>query len=280
LRLEEKIPKVNLGATTIAITLILMAPVTLTTGVFAQTTPSNDDFDSAAEISSLPFTDSISTVEATTASDDPSCVSSVHTVWYSFTPEEDVTVQANTFGSNYDTTLSVYQGTRGELDQIVCNDDTSNSLLSEITFEATAGQTYYFMVGSCCGGPGGNLVFNVDIGGAPPPPPLEIQLAINPTGTVNPRTGEVTVSGTVECSQDSEFQISGEVGQRAGRAIIRGFFSESITCTGGEEPIEWTATLQGENGRFVAGRAAVAATADCDCNVDSVSTTVQLRGSR
>jgi hypothetical protein len=111
------------------------------------------------------------------------------------------------------------------------------------------------------------------------PTPLEVQLAINPTGTANSREGEVTVSGTVECSQDSEFQISGEVNQRAGRATITGFISEPISCTGGEEPTEWTATVQGDNGRFVAGRATVTVTADCDCNVDKVSTTVRLRGS-
>ncbi len=88
MRLEEKISKVNLGATTIAITLVVIAPATLTTGVFAQTTPSNDDFDSATEISSLPFTDSISTVEATTGSDDPSCASSVHTVCTASPPKK------------------------------------------------------------------------------------------------------------------------------------------------------------------------------------------------
>lgn len=260
-----------------------MIPAMLTTGAFAQTSPSNDDFENAIEISSLPFRDIANTVDATTASDDPDCSGNGHTVWYSFTPEQDVTISAYTFGSDYDTTLSAYTGSQGSLEQIACNDDTSDTLQSAITFEATAGETYYFMVGSFLERPGGNLVFNVDVGDVPPPPPppppLEVQLAINPTGTVIPRTGEVTVSGTVQCSQDSEFQISGQVRQPAGRATITGFFSEPVSCTGGEEPTEWTATLQGENGRFVAGRATVSVTADCDCDVEPASTTVRLSGS-
>ena len=56
-------------------------------------------------------------------------------------------IEANTFGSNYDTTLSVYTGSRGSLMQLACNDD-SGSLQSRIRFDAVAGTTYYFMVSS------------------------------------------------------------------------------------------------------------------------------------
>src|SRR3712207_847829 len=101
--------------------LLLIAPAVLTTKVFAQP-PNNDDFDSATIISSLPFSNSINTVEATTAADDPFCAGNGHTVWYSFTPDEDGEVnaflEANTVGSDYDTTLSVYTGSRGNLEQI------------------------------------------------------------------------------------------------------------------------------------------------------------------
>jgi hypothetical protein len=118
----------------------------------------------------------------------------------------------------------------------------------------------------------------------PPPPPIDLTVSINPTGTVNSRTGEVTLSGTLECSQDAEIIIVADLSQRAGRVIISGSMVESISCTAGGDPIEWTGTLSGNNGRFVAGRADVhVAACDQQSGVgddDQVSTTVQLRGSR
>jgi len=119
--------------------------------------PANDDFDSATVIGSLPFNDSIGTAEATTAFDDPFCNGNEHTVWYSFTPTANATIQADTSGSGYDTTLSVYTGSRGALSQVGCA-----SFPAQVTFSASANTTYFFMVASaCCGGPGGSLVFNV-----------------------------------------------------------------------------------------------------------------------
>jgi hypothetical protein len=119
--------------------------------------PANDDFDNATVISALPFTDTISTVDATTAGDDPFCNGNEHTVWYAFTPTQDTRVRADTAGSDYATSLGVYTGSRGALNQVACA-----SSPAEVTFNASANTTYFFMVASaCCGGPGGTLVFNV-----------------------------------------------------------------------------------------------------------------------
>ena len=123
--------------------------------------PSNDDFDDANVISELPFSDAVDTTGATTADDDPDCFGQGPTVWYEFTPEEDVNVRADTVGSDYDTTLSVYTGSRGDLTQIACNEDAVD-LQSRVQFEAVAGETYFFMVGAFGGGPGGQLVFSAD----------------------------------------------------------------------------------------------------------------------
>ena len=100
--------------------------------------PGNDDFDNATAISSLPFSDALDTTQATTASDDPDCVGNAHSVWYSFTPSTTMVVIGDTFGSDYDTTLSAYTGSRGSLTQIACNDD-SGSLQSRISFSAAGG---------------------------------------------------------------------------------------------------------------------------------------------
>ena len=87
-------------------------------------------------------------------------------MWYQFTPSEDIRINANTFGSDYDTGIAVFTGTRGALSLVLCNDDamTGEFVQSNLNFDAVAGTTYYFMVGSCCGSDGGNLVFNVDVG--------------------------------------------------------------------------------------------------------------------
>jgi len=121
--------------------------------------PANDDFDTPTVISGLPFTDSISTADATPAFDDPFCNGFEHTVWYAFTPTQDVVIRADTSGSDYATTLGVYTGSRGGLSQVECQ-----SFPARVTFTASANTTYFFMVASaCCGGPGGTLVFNVNL---------------------------------------------------------------------------------------------------------------------
>ena len=92
--------------------------------------PANDDFDSATVIGSFPFSDSLNTTEATTASDDPFCAGNGPTVWYSFTPPSDVSLDANTFGSDYDTTISVYTGSRDSLTEVACNDDVGRAAVT------------------------------------------------------------------------------------------------------------------------------------------------------
>jgi hypothetical protein len=243
--------------------------------------PANDDFDSATTVPGLPFTDQIDTSEATTAIDDPDCVGNGPTVWYAYTPGQDMPIEANTFGSNYDTTLSVYTGTRGSLTQIACNDDT-DFLQSQVIFDATANETYFFMIGAFDSGPGGSLTFNIDFA-PPPPPPLEIDLSVNPIGYAKASSGLMTFGGVVTCTRPAYVDVYGTVKQRAGRLLIQGYFYTFIECVG-ETP--WSATLSGENGIFKPGKATVDASAFADSfegdsyAEDFVSRTVRFRGQR
>jgi hypothetical protein len=145
--------------------------------------------------------------------DDPAndCIIGGHTVWYQFTPSEDIRINANTFGSDYDTGIAVYTGTRGALTQIDCNDDVvlGQFVQSNVNFDAVAGTTYFFMVGSFGDSPGGNLVFNVDVS-------LELGLTIDPTGSVDPMTGEATISGTITCAE-AVYRYSGRLHPTADR---------------------------------------------------------------
>ena len=136
--------------------------------------PSNDDFDHAAALDEPPPNGWVNQVlqtdtnSATVAPDDPDmgCGAGVnsHTIWYKLTPSYYGRVRLRTYSelpagnSTYDTVLAVFTGQRGSLQRIACNDDApGHGTLSELTFEAEAGQMYYIEVASYGNSPGGTL---------------------------------------------------------------------------------------------------------------------------
>ena len=155
----------------LAIIVLVMAPIT----VLAQ--PENDDFNNATVIDRLPFEDTINTIHATTASDDPetSCayLGNMNSVWYSFTASRDTRIAVNTAGSDYDTILSVWSGTQGALTEISCvvNFGSNQPMLVDVL----AGQKIFFMVGSFDSEGGGNLTFSAS---AAPPFPKTVDISI------------------------------------------------------------------------------------------------------
>lgn len=179
--------------------------------------PSNDDIASAVVVTEpLPFSDSVSTVEATTAADDPDCAGNGPTVWYAYTPSVDGWINANTFGSDYDTTLSAYVWDSGSLIQIGCNDDFF-SPQSQLNILVTAGTTYYFMAGAFFSGPGGNLVFNVDVG----TPPTDVNVMVTQPIVVAPSTGTATVQVQMTASAPVFiFDLRADLVQPTGRGNI------------------------------------------------------------
>ena len=113
---------------------------------------SNDLFPGTS-IQQLFFEDSMNTFDATVEPDEPLLceldeASIGSTVWYSYTPQEDMVLYADTLNSDFDTVLAVYVGSDvGQLQPIACNDDGTEVIHSEVTFEAFAGETYYFQAG-------------------------------------------------------------------------------------------------------------------------------------
>jgi hypothetical protein len=114
--------------------------------------PANDNFNNATHIGSRLYTDSIDTRGATIDYINDPFVSTVNcygynkaSVWYRYTPTSNQTIQFNTFGSDYDTVLSVWTGTLGNLTLTGCNDD-SGGLQSGLTLNLSAGITYYVEV--------------------------------------------------------------------------------------------------------------------------------------
>lgn len=242
--------------------------------------PANDEIGAATAIGSLPFSDALDTSEATTAADDPFCAGNGHTVWYTFTPSADIRLDANTFGSSHDTTISMYTGSPGALTQIACNDD-SGSLQSQVVIDATGGETYYIMAGSFFSGSGGNLTLTLRE--APPPPPApEIGLSVDRGGSVD-GNGLATVGGTVTCNQPMFVSLFGSLTQTfARRLTIQGFGGSFVSCTPPSVP--WKLTVFAFSNRFGPGPAQASisgfACNNVGCASDQRTAAVTLRGGR
>jgi hypothetical protein len=249
--------------------------------------PTNDDFSNATHITAFPYTDSEDATNATAAPDDPFCFGASQTLWFAYTPAKNIRLEANTFGSNYDTTLSVYTGSRGALGQITCNDDSNGTVQSRVRFDATAGSTYYFMVSSLYSVNPAYLSFNL----LQAPPPFSFAPAVSQFGSVSPSTGAATVKGTVTCNQPAYVNISGELKQVHAGTPISGNFYTSVACNG---TTPWSVSVQTQtslfHGRSVAlftgGKATVAGTAyafDPDSGEylqRNITTTIILRGAQ
>jgi hypothetical protein len=180
--------------------------------------PANDNFASATVLAAASGTINEDTSAATSQATDPilACVSqatggggvngSLNTVWFKFVPTSNGTLEADTIGSSYDTTIGVFTGSAGALTQVpnACNDDINPGVVvvSQITgIPLTSGTTYFIMVGSF-GVPdpnpialGGALAFNYAFTGAANPVPTVTTLS--PTN-INAGSAQftLTVNGT------------------------------------------------------------------------------------
>lgn len=202
--------------------------------------PANDDVDNAIVIGSLPLHDTRDASGATTASDDPFCGSRESSVWYSFTPTADTRIELDTTASNYYATISVWTGPRGSWGYVNCNN------AQRVRVDAIAGQTYYIMISTY--GTGGNLALSVTLA----PPPLAIQLNLDPTGSVRPTSGTATVQGTVTCNQSAYINGWGYVQQKIGQGLVQGYIYIGGSCDP-STPMAWTSTLYSQPVQEVGG---------------------------
>jgi hypothetical protein len=114
------------------------------------------------------FTDAVDTLFATVAASDPipSCGTGPDgaTVWYTYTPTTGGTTLVDTKGSNYDTVVSVWQGSEGcgsLATQIACNDNDGETTQSRLEFDTEADTLYLIQVGARNLGAGGDLSFSI-----------------------------------------------------------------------------------------------------------------------
>ena len=126
----------------------------------------NDDFEYAIPIQMVPSKITQNTTITSLAVDDPAltaCGLSTGdaSVWYSLsTFTRSVTL--DTLGSNYDTQIGVFTGSRGSLTPVACNDNAAAGVVqSRVTFNAIMGTTYYIVISQrWANNPGGNLAFH------------------------------------------------------------------------------------------------------------------------
>jgi hypothetical protein len=222
--------------------LILVATLSLVLGsapLASAVAPANDRFGSATVVGSLPFADALSTVDATYSASDPTgCVGAAHSVWYTYTAGLDGLVAFETYGSDFDTVISAYTGTRGSLQQIACNDQ-AYSPQSHIKFAVTTGTTYHVMVAgygyrTVDQGESGELVLS-----AHTEPPFEMEVSVDGRGTLDPISGIATVGGTAVCSTPGVIRLlEGRIRQRIDGVTVRANVGiAELVC--GPDPVAW-----------------------------------------
>jgi hypothetical protein len=153
--------------------------------------PRNDSFSGARVITSVPFSTTEDTTQATFGPADTAAVQACHgdgltfsnTVWFAYTPSRsDQQLQLDTSGSSYQTGEAVLTGKPAAFSPVSCGLGTS------MTFEVFQGTTYY--IDFAAGGFGGTLRLSL----TPPGTPLPAAPSVSIT---SPANGATYVQGRV-----------------------------------------------------------------------------------
>jgi hypothetical protein len=199
-----------------------------------------------------------------------------HGVWFEVTVPSDGFVSFDVSDSDYLAGLMLFPSTVTAENLITCGPD-------QIVEQLLTGETYFLLVFGDGGSAetSGEMILRVEAAVAPP----EISLTVNKTGTVN-RQGVARIGGTVTCtSEDGSgilFDVFGDVSQKVGRVIIRGFFDAFLEAPCDGSVVPWEADVFADNGLFAGGKAATIAIAfGCTdfCSEQFVEATIQLRRS-
>jgi hypothetical protein len=258
-----------------ALLIVTVAMLVTIGGAASASPPSNDDINSATAITELPMHDVVDLSQATWdyAVDSSQCSGLDHSVWYSFTPANDVRVAFDPSASyQQPIAIDVFTGTPDALSFVGCGQgwywNTSGYIL-----DATAGTTYWIMASPICCAPQPILDLHVYPAHAP-----QATFTVQ-AGTVD-QGGNVAITGTIDCVGIAPVgaRISGDVRQAVGRLdSVTATFDTTAPCSGHQT---WTALAQPEAGRFVGGPATINANASA-CNAVGcsayLSTTTVLR---
>jgi len=216
--------------------------------------PPANDLRSAATPVAFGFSELLDTSEATTDADDAflntigcNFPATDASVWYQFVGTGE-TFRIEVFQSNYSASVLIDFG-----DFRIFGCGTGG-----MDFPTIPGHTYYIMVlddQRDGGGNGGML--NISISLAPPPPDLTVTLSVNRFGTVDMRTGIVTIYGTYSCVNADSLYVNVVAWEELGQFLAIGFaaIQEQATCDGSLHT--WSADIYPDPAgrKFVGGRA-------------------------
>ncbi len=160
-----------------------------------------------------------------------------HSLWWTWTVPESGRVVASTAGSSFDTILAIYRGTSlADLSIVAGNDDASRRLsTSRVTFDATAGQTYFITIGGY-GERSGFIDFDIHYTGRG-----------TYVGIITPDAGAEKTAGLIKFTLSDTLTYTGRVLFEAGRHILRGSLasgadSSIIVRRDGSELLDFTLT--------------------------------------
>src|SRR4051794_35336506 len=254
--------------------ILVVAALASTAGVASAAVPANDTFAGRTTISSLPFTDTVDTSEATADADDAEVATACEfsgsheaSVWYSYSPDTSREVRIDASGSSYTTGVGVVIGSPGGFQRYICFSGSSRFWLSP-------GETFHVVVSDISGGHGGTLRLSVD-----EPRPPTVKLDVDDTGTAT-KAGVGIVGGTVTCTRNASGYLNGSLSQAVGRvSTIAGNGYSYPTCDGTPQP--WTMEVPPNGGKFAGGKAKVHVWSDVynedGGNHDEVTKTITLR---
>ena len=154
----------------------------------------NDDWVNRITIAGLNFSETGANFNATTERFEQNLVNAASSVWWSVEADADGTLTIDTFGSDFDTELHVYEFVPGDsfddLTLVIENDDI-NGPQSQVTFDVTEGTLYQIRVGGfrptgTFGASEGNIVLNGEL-------------------ATSVLLGDVNMNGTVDFADISPF---------------------------------------------------------------------------
>jgi len=129
--------------------------------------PANDNFASAAQITSLPFDASLDVTDATTEEGEPdgdcSGAEPYSSVWYRYVSPGDQLLIASTAGSEYSSRISVWTDTPFGLSEIACAGSRGR-----VAFDGEDGRAYFIQIYASSEGFASQLNFSLELS-APPP---------------------------------------------------------------------------------------------------------------
>jgi uncharacterized repeat protein (TIGR02543 family) len=137
--------------------------------------PSNDSFANALSLSSFNEITIGDNTHATLEEGEDHPINGITgTVWYKWLPSRSGDATLSTFGSSFDTTLAVYQGTElSNLQPIAHNDDISTlQSHSEVEFSAKQDEVYWLQIGGAHGKTGDFFIQHPQPIEPPPPTPV------------------------------------------------------------------------------------------------------------